>query len=91
MYGQSPEVKAWVLRESNYICECCGENAPFKKTDGTPYLEVHHVVTLANGGADTVSNAVAICPNCHRGLHYSAERDELVQNLYDAVERLERP
>ncbi|HDR7378766.1 TPA: HNH endonuclease [Bacillus toyonensis] len=38
--------------------------------DGTPYLEVHHVVPLATGGEDSVENAVALCQNCHRKAHY---------------------
>ena len=37
--------------------------------DGTHYLEVHHIDQLAKGGADTVENAVALCPNCHRKMH----------------------
>jgi 5-methylcytosine-specific restriction enzyme A len=90
VYERSPEVKAWVLRQSGYVCECCGKDAPFKKKDGTPFLEVHHVVTLANGGPDTVANAVAICPDCHRALHYSGEKDSLVEGLYQSVDRLER-
>lgn len=91
VYERSPEVKAWVLRESGYICESCGKDAPFKKKDGTPYLEVHHVVTLADGGPDTVSNAVAVCPDCHRALHYSGKKQSLVERLYEDVGRLDRP
>ena len=43
---------------------------------GTPYLEVHHVKTLAEGGADTIDNAVALCPTCHRALHHAHDREE---------------
>ena len=47
------------------------EPAPFlKRSDGTPYLEVHHDVRLADGGADTVRNARALCPNCHGDAHH---------------------
>lgn len=90
-FARSPEVKAWVIRESGHACECCGHDAPFCKPGGMPYLEVHHVVTLANGGPDTVSNTVAVCPNCHRALHYSADQDSLIDGLYREVERLVRP
>nr|WP_275041241.1 HNH endonuclease signature motif containing protein [Halomonas meridiana] len=45
--------------------------APFnRKSDGSPYLEVHHRKPLAEGGDDTVANAIALCPNCHRAAHY---------------------
>lgn len=88
---RSPEVKAWVLMASGYDCECCGKEAPFRKEDGTPYLEVHHVVTLAERGSDTIENAVAVCPDCHRALHYSRDRQTLIENLYSSVGRLIRP
>ena len=40
--------------------------APFIKENGAPFLEIHHLKRLADGGSDTISNTVAICPNCHR-------------------------
>jgi 5-methylcytosine-specific restriction protein A len=33
-------------------------------------LEVHHKKQLSEGGEDTVENAIALCPNCHREAHY---------------------
>ena len=51
-------------------CEKCGSPAPFiRKSDGTPYLEVHHIKPLAEGGFDDLENTIALCPNCHRELH----------------------
>lgn len=32
--------------------------------------EVHHKVPLSAGGDDTVENAIALCPNCHRKAHF---------------------
>ena len=34
------------------------------------FLEVHHIKWLSNGGEDSVENALALCPNCHRQAHY---------------------
>lgn len=56
-------------RRANGRCELCGNTAPFNRGDGDPYLETHHIVWLAQGGADTVENTVALCPNCHRKMH----------------------
>lgn len=71
VYQRNPDVVAAVLERANGICERCGQAAPFiRATDGTPYLEVHHKIRLADDGEDTVENAVAICPNCHRELHF---------------------
>ncbi|MGC8519123.1 MAG: HNH endonuclease [Steroidobacteraceae bacterium] len=38
---------------------------------------MHHVRRLADGGADTVNNAVAVCPNGHRGLHHASIRGQI--------------
>ena len=83
-------VKAWVLREARGICENCGQPAPFHGVDGIPYLEVHHIRQLADGGSDTIKNTVALCPNCHREMHYGLKRDVLAANLYACVTRLVR-
>ena len=68
-YQRSPVVKAYVLKRANGVCELCEQPAPFNKKNGEPYLEVHHVKQLADGGDDTIKNAVALCPNCHRRMH----------------------
>jgi 5-methylcytosine-specific restriction protein A len=71
VFLRNPDVVAEVLTRANGICEECGDQAPFfRKTDHSPYLEVHHRVQLANGGEDTVQNAIALCPNCHRKKHH---------------------
>ena len=90
-FDRDPEVVAWVLNLAKGICECCGEKAPFAKADGTPFLEVHHLVRLADDGPDTIENAVAICPNCHRELHSGAEKAAKLDGIYDRIERLARP
>lgn len=89
-FKRDPLVKAWVLKKAAGVCECCGHDAPFETTDGQPFLEVHHVRKLAEVGSDTVGNAVAICPNCHRALHYGMKAKELVDGLYTKVVRLIR-
>ncbi|TGN93932.1 HNH endonuclease [Burkholderia sp. USMB20] len=88
---RDPLVKAWVLTQANGTCECCGEPAPFKGADGLPYLEVHHVRKLAERGPDLVSNTVAVCPNCHRALHFGENARLLVERLYERLPRLVRP
>lgn len=73
-YLRNPDVVAEVLERANGVCERCGEDAPFtRRSDNTPYLEVHHKKRLADGGEDTVQNALALCPNCHRRLHFGRE------------------
>jgi len=85
---RDPAVKAWVLQLADGVCEGCRHKAPFIGQDGLPYLEVHHVMPLACHGSDTPSNAVALCPNCHRRCHYALDRDQFKLELYENIPRL---
>lgn len=87
--ARCPEVKKWLLDNTGEDCECC-KSRPFLKEDGTPYREIHHLKQLAHDGSDRVSNAVAICANCHRELHYGTARDDLIESLYKKIKRLIR-
>ncbi len=71
VFQRNPDVVAQVLRRAAGKCEGCGQPAPFLRIcDQTPYLEVHHIVFLSAGGEDSVRNAEALCPNCHRRKHH---------------------
>jgi len=70
VFDRNPHVVQEVLGRARGICELCKKPAPFMRKDGTPYLEVHHIIQLAADGEDTAENAVAVCPNCHRKEHY---------------------
>lgn len=89
-YQRDAAVKAWVLQHAKGVCESCGQAAPFRGSDGQPYLEVHHVRQLADNGSDTVTNAVALCPNCHRAAHYGENSRALVSYFYERITRLVR-
>lgn len=78
-------VRAWVLLRAKGRCECCTREAPFLSENGVPFLEVHHLRRLANLGSDRHSNAVAVCPNCHRHLHHGQGADALVLSMYQRV------
>lgn len=82
------QVKDWILKNAEDICECCAGVAPFLTAEGVPFLEVHHLRLLADHGSDTISNAVAVCPNCHRELHFGANSAALLNRLYLKVSRL---
>ena len=70
-FDRNPDVVAAVLTRAAGKCERCNLSAPFiRRKSRTPYLEVHHRKLLADDGEDTVDNAEALCPNCHRELHY---------------------
>lgn len=72
IFQRNPDVVAEVLFRANGYCEHCHNPAPFiRQTNGSPYLEVHHIKSLAEGGEDTIENATALCPNCHRKSHHA--------------------
>ncbi len=71
VFDRNEDVIVEVLGRANGRCERCGHHAPFvKDRDGSAYLEVHHRKPLSEQGEDTVENAIALCPNCHRHAHY---------------------
>ena len=88
---RSEAVKIYVLRRANGYCECCGKPAPFlRKSDHRPYLEPHHIHRMADGGPDHPEFVAAICPNCHREVHYGEHGEEMNQQLGEKTARLER-
>ncbi len=70
LYKRSRTVKKYVLSRANGVCESCEKPAPFTTTAGLPYLEPHHINRLSDGGLDHPQFIGAICPSCHREIHY---------------------
>ncbi len=71
VFERNPDVVAEVPFQAQGVCRLCGEKAPFhRKSDGSPYLEVHHKIRIVDGGEDAIENAIALCPNCHRKEHF---------------------
>jgi 5-methylcytosine-specific restriction protein A len=62
-------VAEYAKRRADGICQLCNRPAPFKDRNGEPYLEIHHIIPLAQGGSDIIGNVVALCPNCPRKMH----------------------
>lgn len=84
VFKRNPLVKIYVLQRSNGKCELCN-NTPFLNKYDQPFLEVHHILPLSENGADTVLNAVALCPNCHRELHYGKNTEEKNNQLIEKI------
>ncbi|MGF1684964.1 HNH endonuclease [Photobacterium minamisatsumaniensis] len=80
-YYRDARVVAYVLRLANGFCQLCKNEAPFKTAKGRPYLEVHHIHRLADGGSDTVGNTVALCPNCHKEMHFGENSQSISKQL----------
>lgn len=81
VYERDPLVRAFVLKRAAGRCECCEKDAPFVDRHGYPFLEVHHIEPMTEGGDDVVENAAAVCPNCHRECHHGSNAQVLRRRL----------
>lgn len=79
--ARSQAIKSYVLRRANGFCELTGQPAPFQTRGGQPYLEVHHMKRLADGGLDHPVNCAAINPTVHREIHHGVGGAELDERL----------
>ncbi|WP_218119011.1 HNH endonuclease [Salimicrobium halophilum] len=61
-----------------------GEGA-FYRERWYPALEVNHLFRLSDGGADKPEAVAAICPNCHRRVHYGQDTSSYNQRLIEKI------
>lgn len=76
--------QGWVAEAKNRFgiyCLYSDCSNTFIKPDGTPYIEVHHIISLANGGEDSLWNLAVLCAHHHRMAHFAA--DEIRFRLRD--------
>ncbi|MCS6191532.1 HNH endonuclease [Shewanella baltica] len=73
VFKRNPDVIAEALYRADGRCEndkCQGYKAFNRRSNGSPYLEVHHINPLSVGGLDIPENTIVLCPNCHREKHF---------------------
>ena len=90
-YVRNPQVVADALFLANGTCQGCGAQSKnndfssktFKRPDGETYLEVHHIQPLSQKGKDSLENACALCPVCHRLLHHgkTEDKEKILENI----------
>ncbi len=85
LYRRSKRVKDYVLLRAKGICESCQQPAPFKRKDGSAYLEPHHTTRVSDGGLDHPRYVAALCPACHRHIHHGVGGDEMNLELISAI------
>lgn len=88
--SRSAKVARYVLARSNGICEACKKPAPFTRTNGAPYLEIHHTRRLADEGPDDILHVTAICPNCHREAHFGSDLEGFREKIEAYIAEKER-
>lgn len=80
-FTRSMYIKEYAKRVAQGICQLCDKEAPFLDKQGNPFLEVHHINYLSNGGEDKIDNVVALCPNCHRRIHMLEDEEDFKKIL----------
>ena len=88
-YERSKTVRDYVLMRASGCCEACNREAPFLSKDEKPYLEAHHTTRLSDGGPDHPRYVGAICPTCHREIHYGKNGAALNQRLKQRLAEIE--
>lgn len=84
-YERSLVIREYVKELANGICQLCDNKAPFE-VKGKPFLHVHHIEYLSDGGKDTIENAIAVCPNCHAKIHQlelKEDKDKLLRKVQE--------
>lgn len=89
-YYRSAAIKAYALARAVGSCEARGNEAPFITSRGRPYLEVHHIRRISDGGPDHPEWVAAICPNCHKRVHFSIDGEEYNSHIREIIHRKER-
>ncbi|ARV18491.1 hypothetical protein AEP_01545 [Curvibacter sp. AEP1-3] len=90
VYERSKAVRDYVLLRAEGRCEACTKPAPFFGLDGEPYLEAHHTTRLSDGGVDHPRYVAALCPTCHREIHYGKNGKEINRRLIGHLAQLEK-
>jgi 5-methylcytosine-specific restriction endonuclease McrA len=86
-YSRDPYVRKAAEERAKGKCEYCGKEG-FKCSNGTRYLETHHIIALSKDGADRLSNVIALCPDDHREAHYGALKEKIEADMIAIVKRL---
>lgn len=83
-HDRIPTVSAIAKLRAGFKCEVYGCNYnPFIGLYKIPYVEVHHIKRLADGGEDTLKNIACLCPNHHREIHFGEKKEKLRKNLQE--------
>jgi 5-methylcytosine-specific restriction endonuclease McrA len=86
IYDRDPCVVTLRKQLANFRCEVDScQSVQFRTERDEIFIEVHHLVPLSEGGADTLENTVAVCPTHHRLLHYGRDKQLIGSRLRDCA------
>ncbi len=90
-FKRSRDARDLVIARSGLKCEYdkCTGMPPDVDNQGRPILQVDHIVSLAEGGADRPGNMIAICPNCHVAKTIGLNRKKIAREFLKIVQNKE--
>jgi 5-methylcytosine-specific restriction protein A len=89
VHNRALAVKKYVLMRADGTCEGCDSPAPFLNKRSQPYLEPHHTHRIADGGPDRPDHVIALCPTCHRRVHYGIDGKDHNESLIKKLAEIE--
>ncbi|OKP80776.1 hypothetical protein BTE77_00015 [Ensifer adhaerens] len=79
---RDPAIVAYARVRAGNSCEAVDCPIPlFTSTTGVPFVEVHHIKPLAQGGMDAIDNVACLCPSHHREAHHGQQARQIELHL----------
>ena len=94
---RNPLVIKNVLDKCNYNCFFDENHITFPSNNRRNYVEGHHIIPVALNDSfseelDCEENVIALCPNCHRAMHYAKNeyKEELLSYILENNEEFDK-
>ncbi|MEA3227494.1 MAG: HNH endonuclease signature motif containing protein [Campylobacterota bacterium] len=75
-----------VKERDQFRCVISKDHTTFY-SKGNPYIEAHHIIPMFQQKnysfkLDTLENIISLCPNCHREIHFSDNKQEILEKIF---------
>jgi len=88
-YPRDSKMALYALANAKHQCENDQYHQCFlRRSNETPYTEVHHLIPLCyydcfDVSLDVPENIVSLCGNCHNEIHYGKNAEAIITKLYN--------
>jgi len=84
---RDPKLILEAKERDKFICQVNKEHITFK-SKGKNYVEGHHIIPMYQQKnydfiLDNVDNILSLCPTCHREIHYSDNKKDILDKVYN--------
>lgn len=94
-YARNPGISKAALEEKKFLCEIDAKHLTFTSpVSKQNFVEAHHLIPMEHQGdfkysIDIPENIIALCPNCHRKIHYGIKNDveRMLSKLFNSKMR----